>query len=284
MIQKENSMTPPLRPAGMLVAALLLAPAGVAAHTNFSVPVVTQVQGVTFYRTSITVGNAHFSSPTSVRMVLSYRSPVDGSFQTTTFSPGPLGPMSTIFLEDVIQAFKDAGAIRSEDADALLFGTLSVELDEIEERFEAAVVARTYSPGAAGGTEGIAYSGRNPDGLGSTRVRTLARSGSFGSDGSTRANIGFVNESPVATDLTITYVDGDTASIVREFALSSVIGRLLAPREVVQLNNVFAGLPAETQKILVEAEVTAPGASVSGYAVQLDNTTNDGSFFVMEEE
>jgi hypothetical protein len=120
--------------------------------------------------------------------------------------------------------------------------------------------------------------------LGSTRVRTLIRSGTFGSDGSTRANIGFINESAVPTDLEIIYVDGDTASEVGRFNLSSRIGRLLAPHEVVQLSNVFAGLPAGTRKILVEAEVIAPGASVSGYAVQLDNTTNDGSFFVMEEE
>ena len=273
------------RTARSLVAGLLLLPGTAAAHTVFSVPVVTQIQGVTFYRTSITIGNANFSVASSVRMTLSYRSPADGSFQQTVYSPDRLGPFSVLFLEDVIQAFKDAGAIRSQDADLALFGTLRVELDDIEVPFEASLVARTYSPASAGGTEGIAYVGRDPLSAGSTtRLRTLLRSGSFGTDGSTRANVGFVNESAVPTDLILSTYDGDTSSQLGEVSLSSIIGRLLAPSEVVQLNNVFQSLPPATHKLIVEATVTAPGARVSGYAVQLDNTTNDGSLFLMAEE
>ena len=42
-------------------------------------------------------------------------------------------------------------------------------------------------------------------------------------------------------------------------------------------------MPASTRLISVEATPLSPVA-ISGYAVQLDSVTNDGSFFLMTEE
>jgi hypothetical protein len=121
-----------------------------------SIAVVTQIQGATFYRTSVTVSNANPGATTPVSMLFSYRSPVDGSFQTTALDAGPLGPRQVRVFEDIVQAFKDAGRIRSQDQAAGLFGTLLVTFGALNIQAEAAAVARTYSPAAGGGTLGIA--------------------------------------------------------------------------------------------------------------------------------
>jgi hypothetical protein len=144
-----------------LSGSLLLAGIGQAEHTK-SVPVVTQVQGATFYRTSMTIsnGNAVLTSPVNMRF--SYRAP-DGTFHVAQLGISPnLGPRKVHVFDDIVQEFKDAGAIRSQDVNQPLFGTLLVTFDTIEDdnRFEAAAVARTYSPAAGGGTLGIAYAGR----------------------------------------------------------------------------------------------------------------------------
>jgi hypothetical protein len=113
------------------------------------------------------------------------------------------------------------------------------------------------------------------------------RSGLFGNDGSTRANVGIVNEGSGESDVAVTYFDGATGVQLKQFLISSRAGRLLAENEVYQLNNIFNDpvIPGTTHTIVVEAEAAgASGNYVSVYGVQLDNTTNDGSFFFMEEE
>ncbi len=267
--------------------AWLLAAFAAAEHTK-SIPVVTQVQGVTLYRTSVTISNASSSITTPISLLFSYRSPADGSFQVVNVNAGALGPRRIGFLPDIIQAFKDAGAIRAQDMNAGLFGTLLVTYGALNEKAEAAAVARTYSAAAGGGTQGFAYAGRCFCLTGSQhRVLGAARSGVFGNDGSTRANIGIINEGFGTTDVEISYYDGATGALLKTFLISSRSGHVLEENEVYQLNNVFAesGIPSTTRAMVIQAQ--AAGGSnnyLSAYGVQLDNTTNDGSFYFMEEE
>ena len=152
-------------------------------------------------------------------------------------------------------------------------------------------MARTYSPAAGGGTLGFAYEGKCFCEAG-TRFRALGggRDGVFGNDGSTRANLGIVNDGDIsgagATDVRITYYDGSTGVQLRQFFLSSVIGHDLEANEVAQLNNIFnhADIPASTTTLLVKVEAQRADWYVSAYIVQLDNTTQDGSFFYLFEE
>jgi hypothetical protein len=104
-------------------------------------------------------------------------------------------------------------------------------------------------------------------------------------DGTTRANIGLVNEGSAPTDVRITYLDASSGAKIKEFNLSSAVGHTLSPGEVVQINNIFvsSGVPPSTRLINVQA-VPLSAVPISGYAVQLDEVTSDGSFFLMTEE
>ncbi|HEY1252758.1 MAG TPA: hypothetical protein VGH97_16380 [Thermoanaerobaculia bacterium] len=271
-----------------LVASVLLGGIARAEHTK-SVPIVTQVQGATFYRTSLTISNGDALLTTPVNMKFSYRAP-DGTFQIAQLALAPnLGPRRVQVFDDIVQEFKDSGAIRAQDTDDPLFGTLLVSFATITDdtKFEAAAVARTYSPGPAGGTLGIAYAGRCFCLTGSTgRVIGAMRSGIFGNDGSTRANLGIINEGFGATDVQVSYFDGDTGNQLKTFALSTRAGHVLEENEVFQINNIFGdpAIPVGTTKLVVELRALTNGVYVSGYGVQLDNTTNDGAFFFFEEE
>ncbi len=276
-----------LRLAGSTLGVCFVLAATAFAEETRAVAIVTQVQGVVFYRTSITLSNGNPSITTPVVMNFSYRSPVDGTFQVATahLSPG-LGPHRVRFFDDIVQAFKDAGAIRAQDASANLFGTLLVIFEALDIRAETAAVARTYSPAPGGGTLGIAYPGRCFCETGSlSRVLGSARGGVFGNDGSTRANLGIVNEGFGPTDVRVTYYNGETGVQLKQFLLSTFAGHDLEENEVFQLNNIFndSAIPSTLHTLLVQVEATAD-AFVSAYVVQLDNTTNDGSFFFLEEE
>jgi hypothetical protein len=133
---------------------------GASAEEIKAIAVVTQVQGATQYRTSLTISNANPVITTTVVMRFSYRSPVDASFQVVDLDAPPLGPHRIQVYEDIIQEFKDAGRIRAADMNAGLFGTLLVRFDDLTVRAEAGAVARTYNNAAGGGTVGIAYAGR----------------------------------------------------------------------------------------------------------------------------
>lgn len=278
------------RSTAFLFVAVVLVTSAASAATTKSVSVVTQVQGLTFYRTSITISNGSVFVTTPVNLLFSYRSPVDGSFEEAIVSLSPnLGPRRVRFFDDIIQAFKDAGAIRSQDANAALFGTLLVTFESLSEdnKFEAAVVARTYSPASGGGTLGIAYAGRCFCQTGSQRrVIGSMRSGIFGNDGSTRANLGIVNEGFGLADVLISYYDGETGALLKQFNVSDKAGHLLEENEVFQLNNIFgdSAIPASTDTLVVEVESEIFGPYITAYGVQLDNTTSDGAFFFFEEE
>jgi hypothetical protein len=266
----------------ILVALLLLGPSSLGADIVLRIPVVTQVTGAVLYRTSLTLGNGGTGGASaSVALRLIYRSPVDGTMQQANVNPGPLAANRILVYEDIIQFFKQSGAIRATDANAALFGTLRVTFDADNwPLVDSIAEARTYSAASGGGTNGIAYIGRDVETAGSEVIKAAIRNGSFGPDGTTRANIGFVNESTSETDISVTFRDGSTGSTLRQFTLEDV-----APGEVRQLNNVFVHneIPAGTRTILVRASASNDGR-ISGYAVQLDSITQDGSFFLFAEE
>jgi hypothetical protein len=277
-----------LRPGAITFGACFVLAATAFGLETRSIAIVTQVQGAVFYRTSITLSNGNPSITTPVVMRLFYRSPADGTFQhpELTLSPA-LGPRRVRFFDDIIQEFKNAGAIRAQDADRDLFGTLLVDFEALDVRAETAAVARTYSPDPGGGTLGIAYPGRCFCETGSRfRVLGAARGGVFGNDGSTRANLGIVNEGFGVTDVRATYYDGETGVQLKQFFLSAVAGHDLEENEVYQLNNIFndSAIPPTVHTLVVQVEATVADVYVSAYVVQLDNTTNDGSFFFLEEE
>jgi hypothetical protein len=256
-----------------------------------NVPVVTQIQGVTFYRTSMTISNGNPTITTPVEMLFSYRSPADGSFQLTTLTLSPLGPHQVRFFDDIVQEFKNAGRIRAADVSLGLFGTLLVAFPALDIRREAEVVARTYSAAPGGGTLGFSYQALCFDCAGSQfPIFGAGRSGSvFGNDGSTRANLGIINQGFGPTDVLITYYNGDTGAQLKQFLVSSAAGHLLEENEVYQLNNIFndAAIPATVHSLEIRVETPGePGTGtwVSAYIVQLDNTTQDGSFFFLFEE
>lgn len=89
---------------------LLLGPAVASADVFLRIPIVTQVEGVVFYRTSVTLGNATSGNSPNILLKLTYRSPVDGTLQNVTLDSGQLLPYRTNFFEDIIQHLKDSGS------------------------------------------------------------------------------------------------------------------------------------------------------------------------------
>lgn len=255
------------------------------ADVFYDVPIVTQVQGATFYRTSLAISNIGPASILAITFI--YRSPVDNTMQTAA-NAHPLASGAVFESDDIVDFMKFNAAMRNVDRNQALFGTLFIELPSVTDPTDVSVVARTYSPGPGGsGTMGIAYLGRpiNAVNRAFSRLTTTLRNGTFGHDGSSRANIGMVNYSNSAIDLHLEYKDATTGVTLKSFSLSSVTGHLLESREVVQLNNIFAD-PAvsSASRVLVTITMIQPAQTFSGYAVQLDNTTNDGSFFLLTEK
>jgi hypothetical protein len=267
-----------------LAVVLALSVDAVRAAVFIEVPVVTQVQGVTSYRTSLAISN--IGQRAQVYYIFTYRSPVDGTIQNGSLLSVFIETNDAFATDDIIGFLKANGAIRAQDNAAPLFGTLEVQMLGNVAASEISVVARTYSPMPDGGTVGISYLGReyNTTNEAFNRIVTTVRNGSFGRDGNTRANLGFVNVAIQPMDLHITYIDAASHAILKTFDLSAVVGHLLESREVVQLNNIFGGPAlAGSSRIIVTATPSVT-QSFTGYAVQLDNTTNDGSFFLMTEK
>src|SRR5262245_2559273 len=245
------------------------------------VHVITQLQGVVLFHTSVTVANGAGGRTPELTYKLAYRSLADGTFQNVSIDGGSILPHRTIFFEDIIQHFKDSGAIRAQDRNIGVFGTLTVTFADVGALLEDSIVeARTYSAVNGGGTNGIAYIGRDVRSAGTEVIKAALRNGSFGADGTTRANIGFVNEGGTATDIEVTYFDGATGVQLKEFILKGLV-----PGEVVQLNNIFgdAAVPAGTRSLVVRGQAQSGNGRISGYGVQIDSVTQDGSFFLFVE-
>lgn len=259
--------------------------AAAGADVFFDVPVVTQVQGVAFYRTSLAVANVGPSSVMGMNFV--YRSPVDNTIQSA-HKQDSVAHLGAFASDDIVEFMKTNSNMRAVDKTVALFGTLQLELVSTVDATDITIVARTYSPGAGGsGTLGIAYAGRPTTAAtrAFTRMTTTVRNGDFGHDGNTRANVGIINFGNSAIDLKVEYVDASTGLSLKTFNVSSAAGHLLESHEVVQFGNVFgdAALTGVSRMIVIVTPIP-PSQSFSGYAVQLDNTTNDGSFFLMTEK
>ena len=85
----------------------------------------------------------------------------------------------------------------------------------------------------------------------------------------------------------ITYYDGANGNQLKQFFLSDVIHHDLEANEVYQLNNIFndSGDPGDhDHTLMIKVEAQPADFYVSAYIVQLDNTTQDGSFFYLFEE
>jgi hypothetical protein len=263
----------------VLIPILAVTPTVARADISYLVPVATQVQGAAQYRTSVIVTNHSQATATAVSYVLRYRSPVDGSFQTSSalLSTASLGPMQSRFNDDIIEALRSAHAIRDVDANAQIFGTLEVTLAGPSSLY-GAVIARTYSPTICGFV-GTAYKGSNTPGA--LTLTTSIRRDTFTMN--TRVNLGFISRtaSGALADVGISFYDGATGQPIGQYTLSSRIGHALAQKEVAQLNDVFSDpilAGYENRSIVVRATSLGP---IEGYAVILDGTSNDGSFYTM---
>ena len=84
----------------------------------------------------------------------------------------------------------------------------------------------------------------------------------------------------------ITYFDGATGTQLKQFFLSDLIHHDLEANEVAQINNIFndSAIPSTTTTLMIKVEAQQADFYVTGYIVQLDNTTQDGSFFYLFEE
>jgi hypothetical protein len=264
----------------ILAASTALSPLMAQTTITYYVPIATQVKGNVQYRTSVLLTNQSAAVTQPPVFLFRYRSPVDGTFQTAgALGPRQLGPLETTYYDDIIAAFNSVGAIRAADANQQLFGTLEVQLaSSSSASVFGEVIARTYSPTFCGFV-GLAY--KATDGVGATTLTTTVRHDTGGTM-ETRTNVGLINRGTVPTDVTLTFFDGNTGAQVFQYQLSSRAGHILAPGEVVQLNNVLSdpalsGLP--NRNIVLRA--TTATQPIEGYAVILDGTSNDGSFYTM---
>jgi hypothetical protein len=84
-------------------------------------------------------------------------------------------------------------------------------------------------------------------------------------------------------DLRVTYLDATSGAKIKDFTLSSAVGHPSTPagRTAQQRLRQLRACPARLMSILA-SPITA--GRISGYAVQLDSVTSDGSFFLMTEE
>ena len=95
-------------------------------------------------------------------------------------------------------------------------------------------------PAPGGGTLGIAYAGRCFCETGSRfRVFGAARGGVFGNDGSTRANLGIMNEGLRPDGRPDHLLQRRHGRQLKQFFVSAAAGHILEENEVYQLNNIF---------------------------------------------
>jgi hypothetical protein len=262
-----------------LLAILAIVPSLLRADAFYLVPIATQVQGAAQYRTSVIVTNNSEFTSTGVSYTLRYRSPVDGSFQIsgTVLSNTSLEAHRSRYTDDVIQMFRDARQIRDADANSQIFGTLEVVIFGADPVY-GDVIARTYSPTQCGFV-GTAYKGSFT--TGATTLTTSIRRDTLNMN--TRVNLGFISRttSGALADVGITFYDGATGLPIGSYTLSSRIGHSLVNKEVAQLTDVFADpilAGYENRAIVVRATSLGP---IEGYAITLDGSSNDGSFYLM---
>jgi hypothetical protein len=256
---------------------------------GFSVdfPIVGRVRGAsTTFFTALDITN-NTSQPTNVDF---FYTPADGS-ATTSGTLGTLQGFDEIQTDDFLQSLVDSGIISSNLA-ASTFGTLLLTFDNptFTKGTEVSAVARIYSfvSGTSGPTFGLSY-----------RANPLHTSGAHSLAGVARrtansvTNLGVEN---VGIDDSGNAVSGPVTVQLSFFdpATGAAVGTQptfnLAPGQMIQINDVINEaetnafqFPAGTTSVIVFVDEVAGNSQISGYTVQKDIVTNDGSFVLMQE-
>jgi hypothetical protein len=256
---------------------------------GFSVdfPVVGHVHGAsTTFLTSLDITN-NTAQPTDVDF---FYTPADGS-ATRSGTFGTLQGFDDIHSDDFLQSLVDTGVITSNQADNS-FGTLLLTFNNpsFTRGTEATAVARIYSfaAGTSGPTYGLSYRATPLHTDGAHSLASVARSTSGLVTNIGIENVGIDDSgNSVSAPITVrlSFFDPSTGTEVGTQPTFN-----LAQGQVIQINDVInnAGknafqLPAETTSVIVFVDEIAGSSQISGYAVQKDIATNDGSFVLMQE-
>ena len=256
---------------------------------GFSVdfPIVGRVRGAsTTFFTSLDITN-NSAQPTDVDF---FYTPADGS-ATRSGTLGTLQGFDDIHTDDFLQSLVDSGVIASNQGDNS-FGTLLLTFNNpsFTKGTEATAVARVYSfaAGTSGPTYGLSYRATPLHTDGAHSLAAVARSAQGLVTNIGIENVG-INDSgnSVSAPVTVRLSFFDPAS---GKAVGTQPTFNLATGQVIQINDVInnAGknafqLPAGTTSVIVFVDEIGGASQISGYAVQKDTSTNDGSFVLMQE-
>ena len=266
--------------------------------------IVTRVQGLAFYRTTVDITNN--TSTDGVTALFQYCYNFNGIFEGCTDGITiVLQPFDAFHTDDIVDYLGQQGKLPA-DAQASSYGTFIVTFNNLPSGngWEGTVLGRTYSAlDAAHPLDGVlafAYQGslffESATGtlVGLVRDTRLAPTEA----GALRTNLGvtntalFNNVDPNATvDFQLTFYDTATGQLV----LRSDNGQPailipphpLAAGEVYQFNDVFTAAHIDTNvtSCIVFIDITSPQGTlpdtIEGYIVTLDSGTNDGAYFEM---
>jgi hypothetical protein len=260
-----------------------------ATGAGFSVdfPIVGRVRGAsTTFFTSLDVTN-NTALPTDVDF---FYTPADGS-ATRSGTLGTLQGFEDIHTDDFLQTLIDSGVITPNQGDSS-FGTLLLTFNNptFTKGTEATAVARVYNfvSGTSGPTFGLSYRAQPLHTVGAHSLTSVARRTSDLVTNIGVENVGIDDSgNSVSGPITVrvSFVDPSTGAAVGTQPTFN-----LAPGQVVQINDVLNNaetnafqFPAGTTSVIVFVDEIAGNSQISGYAVQKDITTNDGSFVLMQE-
>lgn len=256
---------------------------------GFSVdfPIVGRVRGTsTTFITSLDVTN-NTAQPADVDF---FYTPADGS-ATRSGTFGTLQGFDDIHTDDFLQSLVDAGVTTPNQADNT-FGTLLLTFNNpsFTKGTEATAVARVYSfaAGTSGPTYGLSYRATPLHTDGAHSLASVARSTPGLVTNIGIENVG-INDSGNSVSALVTvrlsFFDPATGT-----AVGTQPTFALAPGQVIQINDVVNNggknafqIPAGTSAVIVFVDEVAGTSQISGYAVQKDRSTNDGSFVLMQE-
>ncbi|HVO51658.1 MAG TPA: hypothetical protein VMV60_11735, partial [Thermoanaerobaculia bacterium] len=226
------------------------------------VPVVVDATGLggTHYRTELTLANL---TAASLPLVLTFTTSSAGSGSVGVV----LGPGEQRIVPDAVAYLRAQGlVIPPGNAE----GSLRVWGGVPATSFAA--LARTYTPGPAGGTYGVAYAG--------VTASESAGSGAWvyglREDAASRSNLALVNrgDSGDSIALTLTFFDESGAPLGTPESLA------LSPGEWRQIGRPLAALGASAGFVRIER--TAGTSRFVAYGVRNDAVTSDGSLLPMD--
>jgi hypothetical protein len=247
---------------------------------GFSVdlPIVGHVRGATTtFLTALDISN---NTPQSTDVEFFF-TPADGSAPRSGLL-ATLSGFDNIHFDDFLLALASAGVI-PENAAANSLGTLLLTFTNpsFQNGTEATAVARVYSIASPAGTYGLAYRARPIETNGPHSLSSVIRNGD-----SLVSNVGIEN---IGVDDGGRALD-ETATVRLSFfdpATGTSVGIqpafVLAPGQVVQLNDVFRQFGLTQSALLLFVDEISGTAQIRGYVVMKDAVTNDGAFVFMQE-